>query len=432
MLLSVRFANSTRLFYSFVAMPDREANIHQLEALFNYATIGIVVTNEHARIINFNKCAEGQFGYTKEEVLGQEIEILLPEKYRNSHVQYRDVFFGDPHPRRMGEGRDLYARKKDNTEFPVEVSLTYYKADQTYVIAFIIDITVRKHDEYIVLAQKEELQRITDEVKQLNAVLEQKVADRTRMLRETLAALERSKEEVNEALKAEKELGELKSRFVTMASHEFRTPLSTILTSAFLLEKYNDVHEPAKREKHVQRIKTAVADMRSILEDFLSLGKLDEGMVKAAIAVVPAEECFAIVKDVVHEMEGVFKPGQKVQCTSKGNGEVPIDKQLLKNILMNLLSNAIKFSSDNSIIKTDSAVVNNQLQIAVQDNGIGISKEDLQHLFERFFRARNAGNIQGTGLGLHIVVKYLDLMNGTIEVQSELNKGTTFTIHIPA
>lgn len=413
-------------------MPDREANLHQLEALFNYATIGIVVTDAQARIINFNRCAEGQFGYTKEEILGQKIEVLLPEKYRNSHVYYRDVFFGDPHPRRMGEGRDLYARKKNNTEFPVEVSLTYYTADQTYVIAFIIDITVRKHHQQMVVAQKEELERITNEIKQLNAALEQKVADRTKMLRETLAALEKSKEEVNEALQAEKELGELKSRFVTMASHEFRTPLSTILTSAFLLEKYNDVHEPAKREKHIQRIKTAVGDMRSILEDFLSLGKLEEGLIKASVVQVPSEECFAVVNDVVHEMEGVFKPGQKVQCTFDGSGEVPLDKQLLKNVLMNLLSNASKFSPENSIIKVDSRVDHQQLQIRVQDSGIGISKEDLQHLFERFFRAKNAGNIQGTGLGLHIVVKYLDLMNGTIDVKSELNNGTVFTICIPA
>ncbi|TKK70247.1 PAS domain S-box protein [Ilyomonas limi] len=413
-------------------MPHREANLHQLEALFNYATIGIVVTDAQARIINFNRCAEGQFGYTRDEVLGKKIEILLPEDYRNSHVHYRDVFFGDPHPRRMGEGRDLNARKKDGTEFPVEVSLTYYTADQTYVIAFIIDITVRKHSEQIVLEQKEELQRVTKEIRQLNAVLEQKVADRTKMLRETLAALEKSKEEVNEALKAEKELGELKSRFVTMASHEFRTPLSTILTSAFLLEKYNNVHEPAKREKHIQRIKIAVGDMRSILEDFLSLGKLEEGLIKATIATVQAEECFAVINDVVHEMEPVFKPGQKIQYTFNGSGEISVDRQLLKNVLMNLLSNASKFSPENGVIKVAGTVTDDQLQIVVQDNGIGISKEDMQHLFERFFRAKNASNIQGTGLGLHIVVKYLDLMNGTIDVQSELNKGTTFTVRIPA
>lgn len=413
-------------------MPDREANLHQLEALFNYATIGIVVTDAQARIINFNRCAEGQFGYAKEEILGQKIEVLVPEKYRASHVYYRDVFFGNPHPRRMGEGRDLNARKKDGTEFPVEVSLTYYTADQTYVIAFIIDITIRKHSEQTVLEQKEELQRVTKEIKQLNAALEQKVADRTKMLRETLVALEKSKEEVNEALKAEKELGELKTRFVTMASHEFRTPLSTILTSAFLLEKYNNTHESAKREKHIQRIKTAVADMRSILEDFLSLGKLEEGLIKATVVTVPAEGCFGVINDIVHEMEGVFKPGQEVQCTYNGNGEVPVDKQLLKNVLINLLSNASKFSPENSVIKVEVAVADNQLQIVVQDNGIGISREDLQHLFERFFRAKNAANIQGTGLGLHIVVKYLDLMNGTIDVESELNEGTTFTVRIPA
>ncbi len=413
-------------------MPHKEEQIQQLEALFDYATIGIVVTDAQARIINFNKCAEGQFGYAKEEVLDEHIELLLPEQYRTSHVHDRNAFFGDPHPRRMGEDRDFHARKKDGTDFPVEVSLTYYTTDQTYVIAFVIDITVRKHNQFVVLQQKEELQRVTTEIKQLNVALEQKVADRTKMLRETLAALETSKEEVNEALKTEKELGELKSRFVTMASHEFRTPLSTILTSAYLLEKYNDVHEPVKREKHIQRIKTAVSDMRSILEDFLSLGKLEEGLIQATITPVSAEECFAVVESVVLEMEPVCKSGQMIQYTFDGKGNVMADKQLLKNIMMNLLSNAVKFSPDNSVIQVDCSVIDAHMKITVKDNGIGISKEDLQHLFERFFRAKNAANIQGTGLGLHIIMKYLELMNGTIEVKSELNKGTVFTIGIPA
>lgn len=413
-------------------MPHREEQIHQLEALFDYATIGIVVTDAQARIINFNKCAEGQFGYTKEEVLGEYIELLLPQKYRESHVHDRNAFFGDPHPRRMGEDRDLHARKKDGTEFPVEVSLTYYTTNQTYVIAFVIDITVRKHNQIVVLQQKEELQRVTTEIKQLNTALEQKVADRTKMLRETLVALEKSKEEVNEALKAEKELGELKSRFVTMASHEFRTPLSTILTSAYLLEKYNDVEEPAKREKHIQRIKTAVSDMRSILEDFLSLGKLEEGLIQATVLPTSAEECFSVIQSVVNELEPVCKSGQTIAYTCSGDAVVPVDKQLLKNIMMNLVSNAIKFSPENSVIAIQSLATDEHLIIEVRDSGIGISKEDLQHLFERFFRAKNAANIQGTGLGLHIVVKYLELMNGTISVQSELNRGTTFTITIPA
>lgn len=413
-------------------MQGNEERVRQLEALFDYASIGIVITDAKGQIIDFNKCAEGQFGYAKEEVLGKFVEILLPQPYRKTHVHDREAFFGNPHPRRMGEGRDLSACRKNGSFFPVEVSLTYYTTDQTYVIAFIIDITVRKQSEKVVIEQKEELERVTTEIKQLNTALEQKVADRTKMLRETLAALEKSKEEVNEALQTEKELGELKSRFVTMASHEFRTPLSTILTSAYLLEKYNDVHEPAKREKHIQRIKTAVSDMRSILEDFLSLGKLEEGLIQASLVLVTTEECFNIIDGAVHEIESICKGGQTINRHFEGNGTTTIDKQLLKNILMNLLSNASKFSPENSTIQVEASIRNEHLQIIVKDNGIGISKEDLQHLFSRFFRAKNAGNIQGTGLGLHIVVKYLELMNGTIDVQSELNKGTTFTVRIPA
>ncbi|MGN6619165.1 MAG: PAS domain-containing sensor histidine kinase [Ilyomonas sp.] len=411
---------------------NQSGSLNQFEALFNYATIGIVVTEANGEIINFNKCAEQQFGYAKEEVLGKTIEILLPQQFHASHVKYREEFFGDPHPRRMGEGRDLYGRKKSGTNFPVEVSLTYYRSDQIYVIAFIIDITVRKASEDMVVRQKEELERITSEIKQLNSILEQKVDHRTRMLQETLAALEQSKEELNEALKDERELGELKSRFVTMASHEFRTPLSTILSSAYLLEKYNNADQPEKREKHIQRIKTAVYDMRSILEDFLSLGKLEEGLVNPTFDVIHAEEIFAVIKNLVNELEPTEKPGQRIEYAFSGASEVQMDKQLLRNIMLNLLSNAIKFSAEQSVIHIDCKVKNKQAKISVKDGGIGISKEDLQHLTERFFRAKNAANIQGTGLGLHIVVKYLELMNGSIDIKSELNKGTTITITIPS
>lgn len=412
---------------------EGENTIHQFEALFNYATIGIVVTNENARIINFNTYAEEQFGYTKKEVIQEPIEILLPQPYKTGHVRYRNEFFGDPHPRRMGEGRDLRARRKDGSEFPVEVSLSYYKTEQkTYVIAFVIDITVRKNNELTVLKQKEELERVANEIKQLNADLEQKVADRTKRLSETLLALEESKEELNEALQTEKELSGLKSRFVSMASHEFRTPLSIILSSAYLLEQYNQTDESTKREKHIQRIKTAVNDMQMILEDFLSLGRLDEGLIRASPVELNEEECFAIIKEATQQISFMCKVGQVINDSYLGKGIVLIDKHFLKNIIINLLSNAIKFSPENSSIKVNCKLDNKGFILQIEDNGIGISKEDLLHLFERFFRAKNAVNIQGTGLGLHIVNKYLQLMNGNIDVESELNKGTIFTVHIPA
>ncbi|MEO6722216.1 MAG: PAS domain-containing sensor histidine kinase [Ferruginibacter sp.] len=407
-------------------------NIHQFEALFNFATIGIVVTNNEGLIVNFNKYAETQFGYAKEEIIGKVVDVLLPTSTHARHVKYREQYYEHPEPRIMGHGRDLFAQNKSGATFPVEVSLSHYIINnQTFVIAFVIDITVRKNHELIAVEQTRELERITSEIKSMNAELEQKVEDRTKMLREALSELERSKEELNLAFENEKELSELKSRFVTMASHEFRTPLSTILSSAYLLDKYNQLNPDTKVEKHVDRIKGAVGGMKNILEDFLSLGKLEEGLVQTHIEVVNRTAIDILLKDLLQELDGLLKEGQQIVYTNSVVTMVCLDKNLVKNILVNLISNAIKFSPENGTIWVTSFVEHDQFIIAVKDLGMGISSEDQEHLFERFFRAKNASNIQGTGLGLHIVVKYLELMNGKIGMESKLNEGTTFTIYIP-
>jgi PAS domain S-box-containing protein len=407
-------------------------NVHQFEALFNFATIGIVVTNNEGRIINFNKYAETQFGYTKDEILGSVVDVLLPTSTHARHQKYREQYYDHLEPRVMGHGRDLHARRKDGTDFPVEVSLSHFKmGDDTYVIAFVIDITVRKAHEAMAMEQTRELTRVTSEIKSMNAELEQKVEDRTKMLREALSDLERSKEELNLALAKEKELNELKSGFVTVASHEFRTPLSTILSSAYLLDKYNEQHPDPKVEKHVQRIKGAVGGMKNILEDFLSVGKLEEGLMQTKMELVEPSAIDAIVNDLLQEMDVLLKTGQHIDFINDLDSKVWIDRNLVKNILINLVSNAIKFTSENDTITVTTCIEGNYFMIAVVDKGIGISNEDQQHLFERFFRAKNAVNIAGTGLGLHIVTKYLELMNGRINMESKLNEGTTFTIYIP-
>lgn len=402
------------------------------KAMFDYATIGIIVTNEKGEITNFNRQAEKYFGYSKEEIIHQPIEILLPPGAREKHISYRQEFYHKPSPRNMGHGRDLYGQRKDGSVLPVEVSLShYYIENKIYVIAFVIDITVRKKQEITLVQQKEELERVTEEIKTLNATLEKKIDDRTRMLRETLSALEQSKAELSEALKAEKDLGELKSKFVSMASHEFKTPLSTILSSAYLLEQYNESNEPAKRIKHINRIKNAANDMKMILDDFLSLDKLDEGVVQCYPIHLTAKKCIEEIADIIQDMQINCKPGQIIEFTHEGNNDIYVDDRLLKNICINLISNAIKFSQENGIIKVHCRIQPHELSVSVEDNGIGISEEDQQHLFERFFRARNAVNIQGTGLGLHIIVKYLELMNGRITFSSKLDEGSTFTVFIP-
>ncbi len=407
-------------------------NIHQFEALFNFATIGIIVTNNEGVIINFNKYAEIQFGYTKEEIIGKVVDVLLPRSTQEWHIKYREQYYHHPEPRIMGHGRDLFAQTKDGTTFPVEVSLSHYTIkDETFVIAFVIDITVRKEHEAKARSQTHELENVTEEIKSMNLELEQKVEDRTKMLREALSELEQSKEELNQAFENEKELSELKSRFATMASHEFRTPLSTILSSAYLLGKYNHLHPDAKVEKHILRIEDAVGGMKTILEDFLSLGKLEEGLVQTNIELVGPHAIESMVNDLLQELDALSKMNQKIHFTNSVDCDVWIDKNLVKNIFINLFSNAIKFTNENGTISIVTSVADNNFMIAVADDGIGISEEDQQHLFERFFRAKNAINIQGTGLGLHIVAKYLQLMNGRITMKSELNEGTTVTIYVP-
>lgn len=414
-------------------MPNSGRDNRQFEALFDYATIGIVMTDHSGIIINFNKYAEKQFGYTREEINGKQVEVLIPHSLHGAHVGHRKGFYKHPEPRRMGEGRDLFALKKDGTEFPVEVSLSHYViGEENFVIAFVIDITVRKRSEAVVLRQNADLEKSTRDIRQLNAELEQKVDDRTKMLRETLVELERSRKELSEALEAEKGLSELKYRFVTAASHEFRTPLSTILSSAYLLGKYKPEEYEEKKEKHIQKIKNAVEGMKGILEDFLSLGKIEEGKVQVKMEEIEAHACVSELQSVLADMEHLLKPGQEISFVHQLDWPTAqLDLHLVKSILINIVSNAIKFSGENKVIRVSIELSSWVFRMSVQDNGIGVSQEDQQHLFERFFRARNAANIQGSGLGLHIIGKYLELLSGTIDIKSILDEGSCFTINIP-
>jgi signal transduction histidine kinase len=265
-------------------------------------------------------------------------------------------------------------------------------------------------------------------MKRLNAELETKVEQRTLILREALQELERSQSELNEALNKEKELSEIKSRFVSMASHEFRTPLSTVLSSAALISKYKLSEEQEKRDKHINRIKESVKHLNVLLEDFLSLGKLEEGRVIAVPAPFNVKE---FMEEVVDEMRFSLKENQNIHAVHKGENQFLSDKRLLKNILINLLSNAIKFSPENSTIWLEIRNHADQLQLTVRDEGLGISEDDQQHLFSSFFRGKNVVNIEGTGLGLHIVKRYTELLQGNIQLESKINEGTIITVIAP-
>lgn len=329
----------------------------------------------------------------------------------------------------MGKGRDLFAKKKNGEEFPVEVSLSYYRnRNEVYVIAFIVDITERKQAELQLLKQKEQLESVSKAISDLNAELEQKVEERTIILKEALTELQHSKKSLSDALSKEKELSEIKSRFVSMASHEFRTPLSTILSSASLIGKYEKEEDHDKREKHIKRIRESVKHLNDLLEDFLSLGKLEEGKVETVPEQLDLSE---FLREISEDLSGAFKTGQQLLISCDRITNFHTDGKLLRNILFNLLSNAIKFSSEGSQVWIRVRENPGMLIIEVEDKGIGIPEKDLAYMFSSFFRGSNVMHIQGTGLGLHIVKRYIGLLKGKISIKSELDKGTTVVLEIP-
>ena len=239
----------------------------------------------------------------------------------------------------------------------------------------------------------------------------------------------KAEEEILNSLKKERELNDMKTRFVAMASHEFRTPLSTVLSSITLVEKYTTVEQEEKKQKHIGRIKSSVKNLTGILDEFLSLGKLETGSLDLTIVEFDLVE---FCEEIADAMQGEAKTGQEISLTYEGNGKiVKLDQSILRNILTNLLSNAIKYSPENKPIDFVIHKTSNQLTISITDKGIGIPEEDQPYMFGHFFRATNVTNIQGTGLGLNIVKKYVEMLGGTIDFTSTQNEGTTFTVAFP-
>jgi PAS domain S-box-containing protein len=398
--------------------------------IFQGSAEGIIMVNRDGIILLANPVSEQMFGFEKGELIGQSLENLLPERFRGGHSHLRENFNNHPSPRRMGIGRDLMAMRRDGSEFPVEVSLSYKQIkDDFLVMAFIIDITERKRAEEALKSSEEQLLIYAAE-------LERKVQARTEALNQSIEELEKeievrkkAEDEAKNALEKERELNELKSKFVSIASHEFRTPLSTIMSSASLVSQYLQKGDIVKIDKHTARIKSNVNHLTAILNDFLSLGKLEEGRIE-----LNREEInlYDFLKEIQEELKPSLKDGQKIQvdCTSE-NKKIYTDSRILRNSLFNLLSNASKYSDSNKTIYLRCHSFTGQVLISVIDEGIGIPEDDKKHMFDRFFRASNATNIQGTGLGLNIVKRYIDLLEGSISFESEYGKGSKFTITLP-
>lgn len=400
---------------------EKENNIFKL--LSEAISEGIIVVNEDQVIVATNGSANTIFGYEEDELKGKHLNILIPQKYHHNHKSHFEGFVNHSEKRNMGKGRDLFGVRKDGTVFPVEAGLNPFAIyGNSYVMALVIDITFRKEQE--------------KQIQDLNAKLEQKIEDRTKKLHHTIQEL---KEEVslrmeaeaktNESLKKERDLNELKTKFLSLVSHEFKTPLSGILTSATLAGKYNQTEQQEKREKHLNTIKNKVKYLDNILNDFLSIERLETGKVTYKFSQFPLSK---VINEVVYDANMLLKDGQRINYPKDIDDYViEFDEKILELVLSNLINNAIKYSGEHTTIDLQVSYKDSILTVKIIDQGRGIPEKEQNFIFKRYFRAENALLDQGTGIGLNIVKSHLENLGGSITFTSKENKGSTFIVTVP-
>lgn len=388
-------------------------NAALLKAIIQNAIDGILTINGEGLIETINPAACKLFGYQPDEVIGRNVSVLMPPPDKEQHDEYLHRYQRTGEAHIIGIGREVTGLRKDGTVFPFRLGVSNVNFSERKIYAgFIHDLSRQKEAEA--------------QLKEYASHLEELVKARTKDLTNTVIELQRAKAAVSLALDREQQLGKLKTRFVSMASHEFRTPLSAVQLSASLIEKYSQPFKSENIDKHVIKIKTAVVNLTSILNDFLSLEKLEAGKVE------PAYLYFDLGKfceEIAEEMQVLSKPGQVLNYQHAGTEtQLYLDPNLLRNCIINLLSNAIKYSADGSVINFLTEITDESFIMTISDQGIGIPESANEHLFEPFYRANNTGNISGTGLGLNIVARYTELMKGIINFTSKLNSGTVFRI----
>lgn len=418
-------------------MNDYQDAVIRLQAIFDDAVDGIIIIDSRGIIEEVNKSACVLFGYNEDELVKKSINMLMPQKEAVRHDGYLHNYQQSRIPKIIGIGREVTGKRKSGEEFPFWLAVNEVRLnDRTIYTGFIHDLSEIKNAERRlqmlneelekkVIARTYELENVVNQLLALNKQLEEEINIKIKIQQQ----LKDREAELEKSLLLERELGELKSRFVSMASHEFRTPLSTVLSSVSLIGRYTESDQQANREKHINRVKSTVAHLTAILNDFLSMNKLEEGRIQTFFEDFDPIELF---HEVIEEMKTILKPNQQLINLHSTNGMlVRSDRKIIKNTLINLISNAIKYSKEDGKINCNINVNEKVLDFSVSDEGIGIPDEDQKHLFDRFFRASNVTNIEGTGLGLNIVKKYLEMLDGDISFVSKLYIGTTFNVSIP-
>jgi PAS domain S-box-containing protein len=405
-------------------------NKNIFDILFEVIPEGAIIVDEKQIIIASNSSVEHMFDYKKDQLINQSTTILIPLRYQEKYQKHFRYFLENNRINKKTNGVSLYGITKNKKEFPVEISLNPFNLNnKTYAIALIIDVSIRKETE--------------KKIEMINSLLERQINKRTIELNNTIHQLKQvnlnykdeivkrveAENKIKDALKKEKELNELKTKFLSLVSHEFKTPLSGILTSTMLLNKYHLTSQQNKRDKHIKTIDNKVHYLNNILNDFLSIERLDSSNTNYKFTTFNLSK---IISEVVYNANMLLKPGQKISIPKNITDYIlHHDEMILELILSNLIYNAIKYSPEHTeiIIKVNKR--KETIIFKIIDQGIGIPENDQKFIFSRYFRAENVLNTQGTGIGLNIVKEHLENLGGSISFTSKEHKGSTFTVKIP-
>ena len=373
---------------------------HLLEA----APDAIIEVNREGKIVLLNKVTETLFGYSRQELLGQSVEMLVPEELRAAHGTHRGGYWKHPATRPMGGALKLEGRRKDGTRFPVEISLSPVEFEGVLgVTAIIRDVTDRQ------LAEQK--------IRSMQAAYAEELAAKNQQLEIRNAEVERA--------------NHLKSEFLSGMSHELRTPLHTILGFTELLEEELEGPLNEKQQRFVRHIHRDSQHLLALINDVLDLSKIESGRLELQ------REVFALT-DALEETISSLRPrasAKKVEiiASSEVSAQLFADRLRFRQILYNLLSNAVKFTPEGGKISVSVEIQADHIEVCVADTGVGIPTTQHESIFDKFYQVgkRQAGGAEGTGLGLAITKRLVEAHGGTIRVESEPGKGSKFSFTIP-
>jgi PAS domain S-box-containing protein len=369
---------------------------------FDSMQAGILVYNEKEEIVLANTPISQIFDYTQSDLEKIKVYNLFKD------FKIFKNFIKTPDAKKYKKLIEITGIKKNGNEFPAELSFGKISYEnKPYFKLLLTDISLRKKKEW--------------KIESLNTQLEEEVKIRN-------IELENVIEKLKISLSKEKELNNLKTKFIALASHEFKTPLSAILSSTELMAKYSSLNNIEKRNEHLHKIKAMINHLNNMLDDLLTLENIETGIINIKTSKFKISD---LISNILQYSRPILKKNQKLSFTNIEDGIIEHDFKILSIILTNLLSNAIKYSNENSEIVVNFNSNKSNIHITVEDTGIGIPISEQNLIFNRFFRAKNALYYPGTGIGLNIVKGYIQSLNGIISFESIENKGTIFRVQLP-